>query len=331
MQHLSLLNLRRRVIHQRSNLQFFLKRVIPFTLGVSGILGITVLYADTVSVPQSVTVSGTVFIKTVNPTPPPQPNPVPNNGVPLPQILSGTDSALFKGIAYPGGTVSLLKNGLVVHEASANQDGTFEIPLKNITPGTYTFSLVAKDVNGVKSSPVTYTIIIESGIVTEITGIVMPPTITTDKVEVKSGDNVVISGMSIPNTEVTVNIFARTGIIKTAIANASGTWMYTLSSLGLDGGDYNVKAKTKYFNEPMLYSNTILFTVGTKNTPRRKGALSFLNARCDLNNDLRVNLLDFSIMAFWYKRLGFPAKVDLNSDGRVNLTDLSILAYCWTG
>jgi hypothetical protein len=44
-----------------------------------------------------------------------------------------------------------------------------------------------------------------------------------------------------------------------------------------------------------------------------------------------VNILDFSIMAFWYKRLGFPAKVDLNTDNKVNLTDLSILAYCWTG
>jgi hypothetical protein len=59
--------------------------------------------------------------------------------------------------------------------------------------------------------------------------------------------------------------------------------------------------------------------------------LTGFRKKCDLNNDNRVNLLDFSIMAFWYKRLGFPPKVDLNSDANVNLTDLSILAYCWTG
>ena len=75
-----------------------------------------------------------------------------------------------------------------------------------------------------------------------------------------------------------------------------------------------------------------MFRVGDTNRPRPKNAyLSGFRKKCDLNNDNRVNLLDFSIMAFWYKRLTFPPKVDLNTDKQVNLTDLSILAFCWTG
>ncbi len=59
---------------------------------------------------------------------------------------------------------------------------------------------------------------------------------------------------------------------------------------------------------------------------------SFLKA--DLNHDGRVSLVDFSILAFWWKRpLTAEAKqiVDLNGDEKVDLVDFSILAYHWTG
>jgi hypothetical protein len=38
-------------------------------------------------------------------------------------------------------------------------------------------------------------------------------------------------------------------------------------------------------------------------------------------------LTRFSVMIYWYKRDNPPAEVDLNSDGRVNIIDFSILAY----
>ena len=56
----------------------------------------------------------------------------------------------------------------------------------------------------------------------------------------------------------------------------------------------------------------------------------------DLNSDKKVNIVDFSIAAYWYKRTisaEFAAKERerLNGDGKVNLVDFSILAYYWTG
>jgi hypothetical protein len=44
-----------------------------------------------------------------------------------------------------------------------------------------------------------------------------------------------------------------------------------------------------------------------------------------------VNLVDFSILAYWYLKPNPDPKVDLNSDGIVDLVDFSILAYYWTG
>lgn len=310
----------------------FIKSFKVFVLIVLSCLfdlsGLTAQSTRTAS--ETVTVGAVVISHTVSPaTPPPTPSVNTNNGVPL-TIESGTDRAIFKGRAYPGSTISLLKNGLVLNELPAKEDGTFEVPVYNILPGTYTFSLLAKDSSGLKSSMVTYTIIITSNVVTEVKGIILPPTITTDKSEVKFGDNIIFSGRGIPDSEVFLTIFAKSGVTRTINTDASGVWSYTLTTKGLDLSDYNAKARTKIENTFTLYSDTILFTVGTSNKIRKSG-VSLISARCDLNNDSRVNLLDFSIMAFWYKRLGFPMKVDLNSDNRINLTDLSILAYCWTG
>lgn len=328
---LNLLSLKRRVTQLRNNNSFLKKLTIPLlVVFVCFINSQTVFATTTVDIPEILQVTGIVYMKTVNPAPPPTPLP-PNNGIPIAPILSGTDSAVFRGIAYPGSTVSVLKNGLVVEELPTSANGAFELSVRNIIPGTYTFTLAAKDGLGIKSSQVTYTIMIVSGIITEINGIIMPPTITTDKTEVKPGSDIIFSGKSIPNSDVLLTIFARSGITRTITSNASGTWSYVMPITGFESGSYNAKARTKTGTEFTLYSDTVLFTIGTKNTFRKKGGSSLINARCDLNNDSRVNLLDFSIMAFWYKRLGFPMKVDLNSDNRINLTDLSILAYCWTG
>ena len=52
----------------------------------------------------------------------------------------------------------------------------------------------------------------------------------------------------------------------------------------------------------------------------------------DLNCDGRVNIIDFSIMAYWYnKKTTPPTKIDLNGDGKITLIDFSIMAFYWTG
>jgi hypothetical protein len=56
----------------------------------------------------------------------------------------------------------------------------------------------------------------------------------------------------------------------------------------------------------------------------------------DVNSDCKVNLVDFSITAYWYKRdlsAAFTAieLAKLNGDGKVTLADFSIMAYYWTG
>lgn len=65
-------------------------------------------------------------------------------------------------------------------------------------------------------------------------------------------------------------------------------------------------------------------------TPTPSGAPSAFS-RVDINADAKVDLIDFSILAYWWGReVVVNAPYDLNSDGRVTLADFSILAYYWT-
>jgi hypothetical protein len=252
------------------------------------------------------------------------------SGIPVPPIQPTYESAVFKGLAYPGSIVSLLKNGTIITEVPASPNGSFEITIRNLGEGVYTFGIVTEDSDRRKSTTQTFSIYLTKDVTTLVEGIFMPPTISTDKIETVRGEPIIVLGKAAPNTTVTLVVHSATELIKKVKANGSGSWLYKLDSYELELGEHEGKARFSTEDDISPYSTAINFTVGTKNVMRPAIGGSQKN-KCDLNNDSRINLLDFSIMAFWYKRSGFPVKVDLNSDKQINLSDVSILAYCWTG
>lgn len=276
---------------------------------------------------ENITISAVVLQRpNTNPDTPPISPPGPVN------TTDTFDVAVFKGSAYPGSIISLIKNGILLATIPANPDGTFELHVRNLSPGTYSFGIRAQDSNGLTSKLLTFSIYVSSAVATMVEGIFIPPTITSDKIEVKKGDPITFSGYSVPNAEVRLSVSLTTEIIKKAKAGIDGSWFYIIDSSALENGDNTAKARSLTGNDISIYSDPLSFRVGDTNRLRPKiSGLGGFRKRCDLNDDGRVNLLDFSIMAFWYKRLTFPPRVDLNSDKSINLTDLSILAYCWTG
>jgi hypothetical protein len=49
----------------------------------------------------------------------------------------------------------------------------------------------------------------------------------------------------------------------------------------------------------------------------------------DLNCDQYIDIVDFSIMYYWFDKDNPPTRVDLNKDGKVDIYDFSIMAYYW--
>jgi hypothetical protein len=236
---------------------------------------------------------------------------------------------IFTGRAYPNSTVTLLKDAQIAATTIADPNANFSISLSGLSAGNYIFSLYSEDNKGLRSSLLTFPISVTTGATTNVGGIFIAPTIAVDKSEVKRGDNIAIFGQSAPKAEITIVINSDKEFFDKTFADASGIYLYNFDTTQIDMGQHFTKSKAAKDGAISSFSKAVSFLVGTKNV--------FTNlpqkcpAKADLNKDCRVNLVDFSIAAYWYKRSSPPKNVDLNGDGKIDLVDFSIMAYYWTG
>jgi hypothetical protein len=243
-------------------------------------------------------------------------------------------SVVFSGRAYPKSAVTLLKDAQVAATTIAGADANFRISVSGLSGGNYIFAVYSEDNKGVRSSLLTFPVSVTSGATTNVSGIFIAPTIAVDKSEVKRGDNIAIFGQSVPNSEVTISVNSDEEFFNKITADAGGVYLYNLDTSPLAIAQHFTRSKSAYNGEISSFSNTISFKVGTKNV--FVGLPQKCPAKADLNNDCRVNLIDFSIAAYWYKRpisAEFKLKEaeKLSGDGKVDLVDFSIMAYYWTG
>jgi hypothetical protein len=236
---------------------------------------------------------------------------------------------IFSGKAYPKSTVTLLKDAKIIAATVAGSAANFKMSLSGISPGTYIFSLYSEDNKGNRSSLLTFPLTITSGVTINVTGIFISPTIDVDKSEVKRGENIAIFGQSVPEADIVISVSSEEEFFGRAISDKNGIYLYHFDTSVLDYGSHYTKSKALIEHEIASdFSYLTNFKVGTR-TVEKRPTTTFLKG--DLNSDKRVNLIDFSITAYWYKRPSPPATVDLNNDGKVTLVDFSIMAYYWTG
>ena len=244
-------------------------------------------------------------------------------------IVSSGTTVVFSGRAYPKSVVTLLKDAQVAASTVADPDSNFAITLSNLSAGNYIFSVYGEDKDGIRSSLFTFSVSVTAGVITNIGGIFIAPTVAVDKSEVKKGDNLAIFGQSANKSEITIMISSDEDYFLKTSADSSGVYLVNFDTTPLDYGGHNAKSKVALAGSISSFSPAVGFIVGTKNVAYVKPVKKVLKG--DVNGDGRVNLVDFSIVAYWYNRTSPPAKVDLNGDGRVNLIDFSIIAYYWTG
>jgi hypothetical protein len=233
----------------------------------------------------------------------------------------------FTGRAYPKSTITLLKDAQIAATTIAGSDANFQISISGLSGGNYIFSVYSEDNKGNRSSLLTFPVSITTGTTTNVSGIFIAPTIDVDKSEVKRGDNIAIFGQSIPKAEITIAINSDEEFFDKTLADASGAYLYNFDTSPVEMGQHFTKSKAAKDGLISSFSQVVSFIVGTKTVLKEKQKI----IKGDFNKDGRVNLVDFSIAAYWYKRPLPPVSVDLNSDGKIDLVDFSIMAYYWTG
>ncbi len=248
---------------------------------------------------------------------------------------TGSAGVTFRGRAFPSSNVSLFKDGQFVATTKAGPDANFEISLSGLSAGSYNFGVNSTDNVGRQSLIQTFPVVLTGSASILVSGIFIAPSIAVDKQEVKKGDNIAIFGQSVPNAKVTIAVNSENQIFAQAQTDRIGAYLYNLDTVSLEMGGHTAKSKAAVVTEVSPFGPIAIFKVGTKNVGLEPGA-GKCPAKGDLNDDCQVNLVDFSIAAYWYKRplsASFLAseKTKLNNDGRLNLTDFSIMAYYWSG
>ena len=283
-----------------------------------------IIFAD-LTIINSSTVSISATVGAIAP-----PSPVPSGGggggggtVSIPTAIN------FSGIAYTSAKVYILKDGSLVSTTVASSGGIFSATITGLDTYIYTFTVYAEDSTGRKSSVFSIPVSITPKANINIANILLSPTVDMDKVIVKKGDSLSIYGVSNPNSEVVITIKGTNEYTYKVSASSTGIYSYNLDTSILAFGSYDVKAKSILNGSMSLDTSPLIFKVGTENKLKGDSYCGFL--RGDINCDMHVNIVDFSMMAYWYKKPNPPAKIDLNNDDVITLADFSILAYNWTG
>lgn len=242
---------------------------------------------------------------------------------------SGDGRVIITGYAFPRSQVTVLVDGREATRVTANATGEFSVTLDRIARGVYTFGLFALGPDQVRSSTFSTSFTVTGARTSALSNINIPPSITVRPNPVDPGTPVVISGYALPSATITLEN-ERDGSTAsrqtlTTTSDSNGQWSITLPTTGFSVGTYKVRARAQQAEGVSTnFSNFTFYGVG-------QAAVRPLNA--DLNRDGRINLIDFSILLFWWNTDGGNSdpSADINGDARVNLTDFSILLFNWTG
>lgn len=239
----------------------------------------------------------------------------------------GPTKVVFRGIAYPQASVSILENGSLLATTVADPSARFDVEITLASAGTFTFTLFAEDNQGRAGRSSNFTISVTAGTTTTVSGIFLAPTIATDKAVVRLGDTISILGATAPASAVTVIVSSEQEVTFNTTAGSDGLWVIQAIADSLAIGEHNARAKsTAPTNEISTFSNTVNFTVQAATVNPCTG-----KTPGDVNCDGRVNLVDFSILLFFWKKTN-PSNIraDINADGVVNVRDFSIMLFWWT-
>lgn len=230
-----------------------------------------------------------------------------------------------EGIAYPGETVRILLDAEEVGTIRADNDGEFEFAV-DAQPGTASLGFWSEDTFGTRSITFNTTFDVTQGAVTTVRGVLLPPTLGVEDATINPGDTVTLRGQSAPDA--TIELHVNDEVVATVDTDGDGVWEYVYDTAGLPAAEYLLKARMlqgsgSLVSESSFSSNVTLFV----------GVDGRSTSPPDLNRDGSVNLIDFSILIFWWQTAGGSSDppADINANGNVGIEDFSIMLFNWTG
>lgn len=251
-----------------------------------------------------------------------------NGGTGSPGLPVSNALLQVSGATSPEATVKILRNGVEVGSITAGNDGEFFGTVSGIPVGQAIITVFAMDDLGNRSAAISFLLPFTSGNTTVLSSLFLPPIVYSDKVGVKTGDTFTLIGYGQPNSSIT--IFNQPGkeVAKTT-ADAQGRFEQKFDTDGLPTGNLTFTVRSEKQGKVSEWSKPVTIKVGDKTIETAEP--STCTSPADFNHDCRVNLVDFSILIYWFDRANPPTEVDLTQNSQIDLADFSILMYYWTG
>lgn len=230
------------------------------------------------------------------------------------------------GRAYPSRTINFLLDTENVGTVRSDGDGDFEFSIE-ASPGTATLGIWANDAAGNRSITLNNTFDVTQGAITNLNGLILPPTLTVSSQNIDPGTIITLSGQAVPESTVELH-FDDSSIVEETSAATNGNWSTTFDTGRLSVAEHTVKARTVLGSATLqtesAFSTSLQLFVGVDGQP---------STPSDLNRDGSVNLVDFSVLIFWWGTAAGDSdpSADINGNGNVGLEDFSILLFNWTG
>ncbi len=238
----------------------------------------------------------------------------------------GDTQVNVSGKTIPRATVNIILDAKAVGTVRADSSGNFDFATE-VSPGTISMGFWTEDDSNVRSITYNTTFDVTQGAITNLAGVMIPPTITVSDTTANPGDVVTFAGQAPPNVTVEVHIGDSQQVLTTT-SDSGGYWNVDLDTAGMPAAEYTARARFVEGNGTLTtestFSSTLQLFLGVDGSPTTPS---------DLNRDGSVNLIDFSILIFWWGTAGGNSDppADINGNGKVSIEDFSILLFNWTG
>lgn len=235
-------------------------------------------------------------------------------------------SLSISGYTAPGTFVTFTQNGSVIGTDAAGPTGFYSQVFTGLQPTTHSIRIYGVDQAGRATTPVFMEIYTPIYTQTDVTDVILPPTIELSATQVAQGNNLTVFGTTVPDADFT--LFTESPLrTYSDTADSTGNWTYTITDTAdYSPGDYRTYAIAQSGALQSLASTGLAFSITVSGTITPTPAACNIS-RGDLSCDSSVNLTDFSILMFYWGT-SQPAG-DINSDGNVNLSDFSIMMFYW--
>ena len=237
---------------------------------------------------------------------------------------------IITGFAAPFSTVYLLKDGQRLGEMLTTSSGSFLFRVSNVSVGNHLFSLYFQDPNRRDSPLLSLRVGLQNSVTTTLGDILLAPTLGISS---SNRNQIIMTGFTIPDGTLILSLVGDASTVITTtetVADADGSYSFSLETGSLSPGPFKALIRS-FFRTLSSGENALEFVLNADFQIEVTKLKAKECAPSDFNGDSKVNLIDFSILLYWFSRFEPPSEIDLNNDKVVNLSDFSIMVYCWTG